>query len=579
MSEELQLPDECWELVLRFLMMDHYRYLESLSLVSKQFLSLTNRLRFSLTITINHPTLSLLFLRFPFLTSLQLTRFRGDLDALLCQISHSAFPLKSLNVSHNSTIPSNGFRALAKKIKSLNSLTCSHMGSLRNADIILIGECFPLLEELDLSFPKDADYNNSNSFNGPLSDCGVKAMSLALPKLRRVNLSGNFFLNDLSLLSLFKNCEFLEGVAIFECHFITQRGIASAMRERPGLNSFSVSNFGCGTKRGDFIRPYVTSDFIHSLMSLKTLTCLDFSCSSISDELLCSVAEEGLPLRKLALQGCSYYTYAGIFCLLSRCLSVQNLDLQNAEFLNDQRVEELSLFLGNLVSINFSGCRMLTDSALVALARNCPLLQDIQMGATSIGKRRVEDSLIGAVVNSKVKSLGLAGNSCLKEETIKMFASIFPNLRLLDLSSCSLSEGVVEVLRRCCEIRHLSLAFFSEMKLVGMNFEVPKLEVLNLTRSGIDDEALSVISKRCCGLLRLELEDCSHVTAKGVRQVVENCTQLREINLGSCYKVAASVVAWMVFTRPSLRKITAPPGFDLGDSHRELLLRHGCMVC
>lgn len=266
--------------------------------------------------------------------------------------------------------------------------------------------------------------------------------------------------------------------------------------------------------------------------------------------------------------------------MLSTCQSLEHLDLQNAEFLCDQRVEELCEYLGNLVSVNVGGCRMLTDLALFALVRGCPLLNEIRMGGTDVGKRRVDQDLMNGVVNCQVKSLYLGNNSLLRDESVEMFASVCPSLEVLDLSSCcGISEGVVEVLRRCCEVRHLSLAFCSGVELAGLNFEVPKLEELNLSRSGVDDEMLSVISKCCRGLLHLDLENCSGVTANGVRQVVGKCTRLREINLGSCDEVGANVVAWMVFSRPSLRRIMAPPSFDLSDGQKELLLRHGCLVC
>jgi hypothetical protein len=44
------LPDECWECIFIFLNDDDNdrRYLKSLSIVSKRFLSITNRVRFSL---------------------------------------------------------------------------------------------------------------------------------------------------------------------------------------------------------------------------------------------------------------------------------------------------------------------------------------------------------------------------------------------------------------------------------------------------------------------------------------------------------------------------------------------------
>jgi hypothetical protein len=69
-----------------------------------------------------------------------------------------------------------------------------------------------------------------------------------------------------------------------------------------------------------------------------------------------------------------------------------------------------------------------------------------------------------------------------------------------------------------------------------------------------------VISKSCSGLLHLNLEECRHVTDKGVKQVVGNCTQLREINLQHCRKVSANVDFWtaMELLRPSLRKIILP---------------------
>ncbi|MCI58689.1 F-box/LRR-repeat protein, partial [Trifolium medium] len=62
-------------------------------------------------------------------------------------------------------------------------------------DLNLIAECFPLLEELDLS-----------------NNCWLKAeaLSTALIKLRKVNLTSNAYLNDQLLFQLFKNCKHLE---------------------------------------------------------------------------------------------------------------------------------------------------------------------------------------------------------------------------------------------------------------------------------------------------------------------------------------------------------------------------------
>jgi F-box/leucine-rich repeat protein 2/20 len=315
------------------------------------------------------------------------------------------------------------------------------------------------------------------------------------------------------------------------CYGITFDDVASALRERPTLKSLSFFNtYGKADEGGD--ESYITSQFIASLVSLKYLTCLDLLSSFISDELLSSIANEGLPLMRLVLQDCTGYSYSGIFYLLSKCQHCQHLDLQNADFLTDKHVAELSLFLGDLVYINLSRCSLLTISAFFALIKSCPSLSDIKMECTSIGKKSLESSksLVDFTSRPQLKYLRLARNPLLTDENIIMFASIFPNLQLLDLSGCCgiFEEGIAQVLSLCCNIRHLNLSCCSEVKLLEMNFEVPKLEVLNLSYTNIDDQTLYVISKSCCGLLQLLLKDCPDVTEKGVEHVVKNCMQLKK---------------------------------------------------
>jgi hypothetical protein len=148
------------------------------------------------------------------------------------------------------------------------------------------------------------------------------------------------------------------------------------------------------------------------------------------------------------------------------------------------------------------------------------------------------DSLLEFDVHSQLKALYLGYNSWLSNEIITMYASIFPNLQLLDLNSCHrIFEGVCQVLSRCCKIRHLNLADCSKLKLVGVNFVVPKLEVLDLSNTDVDDETLYVISKSCCGLLQLFLENCQCVTDKGVKHVIEKCTKLRKISVECGYSL------------------------------------------
>jgi F-box/leucine-rich repeat protein 2/20 len=438
----------------------------------------------------------------------------------------------------------------------LTSLICSKIDFISSSNFSLIAECFPLLEELDFSNPGKIVLFNHKSLPHEL-----EILSLALFKLRKVNLSRHYYINDQLLLHLFKNCKHLKEVIISDCSGLTGAGIASSLRERPTLRSLSLNNI--------FQRLYndagLTSHFIDSLVSLKGLTCIDWSYLQISDELLYSIAREGLPLTKLVLQKCTGYSYDGIFSLLSKCQCIQHLDLQKAMFLNDHQ------------------CIQLTNSALFALVRKCPSLNEIKMQSIWIWRKEVENfnSLMDCVVNHQLKSLHLGHNPRLRDKDLNMFASIFSNLQLLDLTHCDfISEvSIGQVFSRCYKIKHLNLSHCTRVKLHRLNFAFPKLEVLNLSGTHIDDEALYMILKNCRGLLQLFLQNCKHITDKGMMHVIKYCTQLKEINLRDCYNVHANVVASMVFSMPSLRKISSPLYSNFSGIEKKHLSYHGCHVC
>ncbi|KAL5060863.1 hypothetical protein RYX36_032467, partial [Vicia faba] len=129
-AEYLDLPEDCWRHIFKYLNdgddddYDHNHNLKSISLVSKQLFSITNSLQLSLSVyNPTLPFLSRLFHRLTNLTSLDLTHFHGDLDAVLRQISLFPLKLTSLNLSHKSmNIPSNGLRAFSQNITTLTSL-------------------------------------------------------------------------------------------------------------------------------------------------------------------------------------------------------------------------------------------------------------------------------------------------------------------------------------------------------------------------------------------------------------------------------------------------------------------------
>ncbi|KAK2980615.1 hypothetical protein RJ640_011423 [Escallonia rubra] len=122
------LPEECWELILNRI--DHHSHFESLSLVSKQFISLTNRLRQSLTIVDPTPStqfpISDLLQRFPNLKVIDLSECHNNLNTILFEIAHAPIlRLESLNISNKIRFP---LRDLVESGLSISNLriSCTH---------------------------------------------------------------------------------------------------------------------------------------------------------------------------------------------------------------------------------------------------------------------------------------------------------------------------------------------------------------------------------------------------------------------------------------------------------------------
>ncbi|OIW11990.1 hypothetical protein TanjilG_02197 [Lupinus angustifolius] len=162
------------------------------------------------------------------------------------------------------------------------------------------------------------------------------------------------------------------------------------------------------------------------LHKFEKLDCIDLSFSSISDELLYSVAKASPPLRKLLLQGIRDYSYAGIYCLFSKCQFVQHMDLYHgAEFLEDEQIRELPMLLRNLMHINLSGCYNRTAISFFALIMNCPLLNEIIMEETYLGE--IEHGLV---------ALEMANCSDITAEGVKQVVKGCKLLRDINLTSC-----------------------------------------------------------------------------------------------------------------------------------------------
>lgn len=166
-NECKELPEECWESILYRLSIDGYDELQAPSLVCKQFLSITNRLRRKLVaknkvfFQNRCEALCRAFPRFRNLKELQLCdpKCEGvddivDINYIIWKIASSGLNLQSLSFDRLQKPPSRkSFQKLGSTMQSLKILRCCNFLSLRDRDIVAIANSFSSLEELDISYP------------------------------------------------------------------------------------------------------------------------------------------------------------------------------------------------------------------------------------------------------------------------------------------------------------------------------------------------------------------------------------------------------------------------------------------
>ncbi|KAL6996683.1 hypothetical protein U1Q18_006812 [Sarracenia purpurea var. burkii] len=560
------LPDECWELILNRL--DHRSHLEAPSLACKRFLSITNELRTHFvvnpTIFKRGGTLSKLFARFRHLKSIDLSGFHGDIDHVITEIAVSDLKLESLDVSNSNCLPLECLKLLGSKMKSLRVLKCSNLDVFRDIELVAIAESIPWLEELDISYPLSPGEVG-------LTDEGIKVLSSKLGVLRKINISGNDFLTDKSLFALSSNCVFLKEIVILHCSLVTPHGIEFVMRNSSQLSSISVGKNEISRSSLYYL------PLFDSFTSARGLSTLYIHDSLVPDEFLYSLAKARFLLKRLSLSFCSNFTFSGISSHLYTHRSLEYLSFTKVIFLTDKLMSDLSKYLTSLVTIKLCLCRSLIESTFFTLAKNCPLLEGIDMGRINFG---IVDRTEDIVKNPRIKSLKLNFNLDLTDKCLEKLASVCPSLEMLDLSHCPriTQNGVSNFLNTDSKVRNLCINGCMRIKNIGTGSELPKLEVFEAANSGIDDKGLAMIGNRCRRIMILDLTGCLGATSIGLKEILRNCRRLREINLNGCSKMIMESVDWMVFSVPSLKKIVVSDEHSITESQRRVLLGRGCLV-
>uniref|UniRef100_A0A803LMW2 Uncharacterized protein n=1 Tax=Chenopodium quinoa TaxID=63459 RepID=A0A803LMW2_CHEQI len=467
MEEEAskELPDECWEII--FNRLKHESDQESITLVCKRFLSISDFLRVSLKLSGYTPitVLCRLLKRFSNLKKLQVCNFRGDMNEAILAIARSGLDLEELvALSDCRSHPEVWLEELSSSMKSLKVLKFT--GGEGDADFVRVADAFPQLEELYIK--DEAPYIIS------VTDKGMDYMSSKLKRLRKIDLSNKSRtakatpLTGISRL-LHHSSQSLKSLELGRVEFLTNEHVE-----------------------------YLSS-FLQNLTSIKL-----FNCSKLSDSAFVVITQRCPHLCYFVMTGSSFvrdeYNYDGLI----KNRAIKYLDISSHQECRPKALKRLLNICPEVEKLKLHGCYLLPDDQLNVpdiLKCNRTLVELDFTGSHHISVKDMD------LESSELEKL-IVKFSLINDIFLTKLGRICPRLIHLDLSYCSevTEDGVKEVVKSCKRLRYLSL---SRCEKVGINIipwivaNGPSLrELVSSSRNYPNDENQKLFLQQGCLVLK-----------------------------------------------------------------------------
>ncbi|KAL0327422.1 UNVERIFIED_CONTAM: EIN3-binding F-box protein 1 [Sesamum angustifolium] len=273
-----------------------------------------------------------------------------------------------------------------------------------------------------------------------ISDLGLEAVGKGCPDLKLFAIRKCPRVSDSGLVSFTKAAGSLETLKLEECHRISQCGLFGILASCGGkLKALAIENC-LGIQDLDFAFP-VTS-FCHSLRSLSIRNCPGFGDASLG-----MLARFCPKLTQLDFSGLQGISNAGILPLIqSSEAGLVKVNLSGSAKLTDNVVTAIAELHGETLELlNLDGCQYITDLSMLAIARNCSVLSELDVSQCGI-----TDSGIAVLASAEQLSLqifSLAGCSLVSDKSLPFLVLLGKTLVGLNIQHCrGISCGTVDLL-------------------------------------------------------------------------------------------------------------------------------------
>jgi Leucine-rich repeat (LRR) protein len=365
------------------------------------------------------------------------------------------------------------------KLWKLKRLDVSYVGNFDDASCQQIVAKCQLLEDLN--------FKNSN-----ITDDSVQLVAQHLQHIRILNLSRCRKITDESIFAIAKSCPSLtsldvEGtqitdnalvaftstrirvLSISECKMITEKSLTAIAKSCPLLESLNISK--CET---------ITDDSLTAIAeSCPLLVSLDVRHTQITDNALVALATARCreTITSLDLTGCNRITHTGLRQVVDSFTRLRHFNIRCYKPLTDE-------------------------------------LDELCIGLLNVEETQITDDALVAFTSTHIRVLSISECNMITDKSLTAITKSCPLLKSLDISSCEMitDDSLTAIAKSCSLLTSLSVKY-----------------------TQITDNALVALATARCRetITSLDLAGCNRITHTGLRQVVDNFTRLRHLNIRS----------------------------------------------
>lgn len=307
-------------------------------------------------------------------------------------------------------------------------------------------------------------------FNGCefISDVGINWLATGCLAITRLELVKCHEITDIGLRSMAENLSQLTRLKLFGCQRVTDLGIRHLGRGCPHLETLEVQNLihlSDGPKVSSMHEPHASTFKSSTGLASIALGCRRLhtlnltNCLRLKDFGVELVGKCCVNLKILHLRGCSNMTTKGLLGLVHYSQELVHLDVQDTAGVNDHVLHMISQskISQTLATLNLKNAVEISNHGIKRIAHSCGNLTDLNVsGCLLLG----DYALLALAENQRypgLRALHVAQCVHMTESGISWIAERCPMLTTFDLTQCQIRKVSLVAIQdswKYCHFRH-----------------------------------------------------------------------------------------------------------------------------